>query len=131
MKKQDNGENLTEILNVISEESNEIFESVLNEDSQEVATTIAGYIAKKLIKRSKCETCKVMLSCAKSDLNNNHYLNFLSRGGLTVPSSILADFTCSCFAILHYTEQYVQRHSLVNVTEAFEMILKEYRPCRK
>lgn len=28
----------------------------------------------------------------------------ISRGGLTVPSSSLADFTCDCFAILDFVE---------------------------
>ena len=34
----------------------EIVESVLDRNSAEVITTIAGYVAKMLIKRSKCET---------------------------------------------------------------------------
>ena len=39
----------------------EIQEGVLDNDSREVATTIAGYIAKKLVAGSKRMICKEML----------------------------------------------------------------------
>ena len=35
----------------------EIPESILDDGSSEVTTTISGYIAKKLLKRSKCKDC--------------------------------------------------------------------------
>ena len=43
----------------------EIVESVLDENSAEVATT---YVAKKLIKRSQCESCKVILKAGDFDV---------------------------------------------------------------
>ena len=61
-------------------------ESVLAENSVETATTIAGHVAKKLIKRS--------------------------RGGLIVPSKSLADFVCSNFAILDFVEADIAALSL-------------------
>ena len=36
----------------------DISESVLDDDSSEVATSISGYIAKMLLKRSKCKDCE-------------------------------------------------------------------------
>ena len=53
-------------------------------------------------------------------------MNLLSRGGLTIPSSYLADFSCNSFAILDYVEHFVQNQHVINVREAFELILKKY-----
>ena len=38
-----------------------IAESALDEDNVEVTTTIAVYIARKLFKRSKYESCKISI----------------------------------------------------------------------
>ena len=70
----------------------EILESVFGDDSSEVATTISGYIAKKLLKRSKCKDCEKKLTVHDQDLQNDHYLMLLSRGGLNVPPKELAEF---------------------------------------
>ena len=64
----------------------------------------------------------------ENDLAQNHYLNLLSRGGLTVPSSFLADFTCYCFAVLDYTDRFIQTHSPVNVRKAANYILSLFSP---
>ena len=56
----------------------EISESVLDDDSSEVATTISGYIAKKLLKRSKCKDCEKKLIVHDQDLQNDQYLTVLS-----------------------------------------------------
>ena len=69
-----------------------MMESVLDENSAEVATTIAGYVAKKLIKRSKCESCKILLKAGDVDTANDAYLNILSRVGLFIQSKSLVDF---------------------------------------
>ena len=50
-------------------------ESVLDENSAEVASTIAGYVAKKLIKWSKCESCKILLIAEDADITNYAYSN--------------------------------------------------------
>ena len=50
-------------------------ESVLAENSVETATTIAGHVAKKLIKRSKCESCKILLKAGDAYIANEAYLN--------------------------------------------------------
>ena len=46
------------LLALLSEHEIEIAESTLDSSSEEVSTTIAGYIAKKLAKRSNCDSCK-------------------------------------------------------------------------
>ena len=40
---------------MLRDQTQEILESVLDDDSSDVATIISGYIAKKLLKRSKCK----------------------------------------------------------------------------
>ena len=53
-------------------------ESVLDEYSVEVTT---WYIAKKFIKRSRCESCKLLLKAGDNDIAHDTQLNVLSRGG--------------------------------------------------
>ena len=43
----------------------EIVESVLDENNAEVTT---WYVAKKFIKRSKCESCKILLKVGDNDI---------------------------------------------------------------
>ena len=43
---------------ILRDRIEEISESVLDDDSSEVATNISGYIAKMLLKRSKCKDCE-------------------------------------------------------------------------
>ena len=77
------------------------FDSVtLSDDSREVASYIAGFIAKKLIKKlGAC--CKLLCTqhCQQESTDYN-YLNKLSRGGLTTPSLLLLEHVCDSFAML-------------------------------
>ena len=94
-------------------------ESVLDEKSVEVAATVAGHVAKKIIKRSKCESCKILLKAGDAYITNDAYLNiFFPRGGLFVPSKSLADFVCSNFAILDFFETDIVALSLPVKTSA-------------
>ena len=105
----------------------EISESVLDNDSAEVATTISGYVAKKLLKRSKCEDCKSKLTARNDDIINDQYLALLSRGGLFVPPKELADFVCSSFAILDFVENVILSVDK-SVTKSAMYTLKQYGP---
>ena len=104
----------------------EISESVLDDDSSEVATTISGYIAKKLLKRSKCKDCEKKLTVHDQEMQNDQYLTLLSRGGLFVPPKELAEFVCSCFAILDFVEDDIL--SVGQVTRSAMYVLKYYGP---
>ena len=104
----------------------EISESVLDDDSSEVATTISGYIAKKLLKRSKCKDCEKKLTVHDQEMQNDQYLTLLSRGGLFVPPKELAEFVCSCFAILGFVEGDIL--STGQVTRSAMYVLKYYCP---
>ena len=93
----ENAECVTVIEDIFGTRTQEIVESVLDENSAEVAT---GYVVKKLIKRSQYESCKIILEAGDFDIANDAWLNVLSHGGLFVLSKSVADFVCSYFAIL-------------------------------
>ena len=82
LRMEEDNEEIKKLLADIQPFSDEILMCNLSEDSEEVATTIAGYITKKLVKRSKCDDCKTMLSAKDVEVSSNHYLSLLSRGGL-------------------------------------------------
>ena len=48
---------LAQIKVELSELQTEILEAELSDDTKEVAVTVSGYVAKKLVKRSKCSVC--------------------------------------------------------------------------
>ena len=77
-------ESLDSINDLFDETTDDIMETVLD-DGREVTTTISGYVAKKLIKRSSSALCKQALASQEVDLENDSYLKLLSRGGLFVP----------------------------------------------
>ena len=103
-----------------------ISESVLDDDSSEVATTISGYIAKKFLKRFKCKDCEKKLTVHDQDLQNDQYLTLLSRGGLIVPAKELAEFVSSCLVILDFVEGDIL--STGQVARSAMYVLKYYGP---
>ena len=105
----------------------DIANSVLDSHSTEVAITLAGYVAKKLVCRTKCNGCKVALSAQKVDLENNAYLSLLSRGKLFVPSKKLADFVCNSFAALDYAKKNILSLK-IPARIAATLLLENYGP---
>ena len=116
------------LLTLLSEHEIEIAESTLDSSSEEVSNTIAGYIAKKLAKRSNCDSCKSLLIASSMDLAENHYLKLLSRGELIVPSAKLAEYTSHCFAIMDYSYNIVQAHGVRDVRAAYIQIFDRFSP---
>ena len=55
------------------------------------------------------------------------YYNHLSRGNLTVPSS-LADFGCSAFALLDHFDDFMTRQDNVNIHNAGSSALLKCLP---
>ena len=102
----------------------EISEGAFDDDSSEVVTTMSGYIARKLLKRSKCKYCEKKLTVHDQDLQNDQYLTLLSRGDLYVPPKEPARFVCSCFAILDFVEGGIL--STGQVTRSAMYVLKHY-----
>ena len=84
MKKRKFGEFIFEL----ESKELEIMECSLSEDSTEVSYYIAGYVARKILVRSKCQDC-APLTVNHTDPNKD-YFNLVSRGGLIDPSQELA-----------------------------------------
>ena len=82
--------------------SDDIDACVLDRDGEQVAAVIAGYAARKLIQRNKCDDCKQLCQASDDEKHQqeNEYLNNLSRGGLFVPSFALRKYVSKCFAII-------------------------------
>ena len=122
------------LLALLSGHEIEIAESTLDSlaqtdsSSEAVSTTNAGYIAKKLAKRSNCDSGKSLLIASSMDLAENHYLNLLSRSGLLVPSAKLAEYTSHRFAIMDYSYNIVQAHGVRDVRAAYTQIFDRFSP---
>ena len=82
----------------------EISEIVLDDDSPEVTLAISGYIAKKVLKRSKCKDCEKKVIVHDQICRMTKYLTLLSRRGLSVPPKELEKFVWSSLAILDFVE---------------------------
>ena len=67
-------------------------ESQLSEESYQVSFTIAGYVAKQILKKMNCNFCENKLIALDGNNDGSEYLNILTRGGLTYPSQSLADY---------------------------------------
>ena len=94
----------------LNEKGSKIMECSLDNGGAEVATTMAGYIAKKVAKKSKCKTCPEKLKGGnKTYLLYNEYWKRLSHSGLTVPSPSLAYFIYDCFAIPCFREMEIEK----------------------
>ena len=81
----------------------ELENTSLEQNSIEVAAVVSGYIAKKMIKKTKCSDCRVLLTfnSRRGPIPETYdYLLKLSRGGLTLPASDLTDHVCKSFAML-------------------------------
>ena len=64
----ENAECVTVTEDIFGTRPQEIVESVLDENRAEVAT---GYVAKKIIKRSQYESCKIILKAGDFDIAND------------------------------------------------------------
>ena len=67
---------------------NDFEEIVLDDDSKEVATYIAGFIMKKISKKFVCSECEALLNHEKVTICVE-YTNLLSRGGFNYLGNIL------------------------------------------
>ncbi len=117
---------IAELSTLIEEDDSHLYEASLTDDGKEVATTIAGYIAKKLLKSSKCYECKTRLVSPKDTEFENTYFNLLTRGGLTVPSPSLADFVVHSFAILDIVDDKIMKFPSVPTRNAAEFLIQKY-----
>ena len=117
-------DDLVKIQEEVSRVSSDLLRSQLSDESREVALTIAGYIAKKLYKRSKCPHCHRRLIANTDDVSHSDYLKILSRGGLTCPSTGLSEFVSQVFSALDSISPILQKHSNdISIRKAAEIVL--------
>ena len=103
-------------MDIVVEHESELMEISLNEDTEEVAHTIAGYVARKILNKLDCEECCSRL-IASSSGDDRDYLNLLSRGGLLSPSDGLSTIFCSLFAQVDYIEGLIPTNSVRKFAE--------------
>ena len=105
----------------------DLLDASLSSDSLEVAHLIAGYVAKKLLTRFKCDhwISTMMNSKDSSEEFKNKVFWCCESWGLTVPSTDLSDFVSSSFAIFDYAKYHID-NNLVRHTA--ELLLKKYAP---
>ena len=79
---------------------------MLSPGSREVGVHIAGYTAKKYLKKIKSSSCCKMHITGSIDIENlyHEYLIILNRGGLTISSPNLVNYVCNAFTVLSATE---------------------------
>ena len=118
--------NIDALKHALEEDDAYILDAVLTDNSVEVASTIAGYIAKKLSKRPKCKDCKAALISPPGTNFDNKYFEVLSRGNLTVPSPAVADFVGNGFAILDSADKIISKFPAIPTKSASEYVLKKY-----
>ena len=73
---------------------------MLDEEGIEVVTVIECYITRQPNKNTKCDLWQELLTRNTGNLSSDGYLNKLSRGGLTTPSTDLVQYVAKSFAIL-------------------------------
>ena len=116
-----------EIKEKLLNSTTEILESELSDDSKEVAVHIAGFIARKLSKRRKCEDCSALLKAGENTIKHDEYLKLLSRGGLVCPSPALHNFVCQTFSIIDWLSPYLQSFAeTVSVRKVAEKLLHTF-----
>ena len=104
-----------------------VLTSCLSADSLEVSATVSAYIAKKINEKVQCDACTPhSISTDNAENINNEYLLLISRGGLTVPTNIMANFVVHAFSALSISEKTIQKYPFITARNAAKHVLNEY-----
>ena len=95
----------------------EIMESQLFEESCQVAFTIAGYVAKQILKKINCNLCENKLISLAGNNHGSEYLDILTRSGLIYPSQSLADFFAHAFSSLDIASDLISQYTSFTSTK--------------
>ena len=104
-----------------------LYEASLDQESNQVAVYIAGYICKKMLDAIECQSCKDLLEGTEQD----HYFQLLNNGGLKIPSPHLIEFVSSAFAILDMTDVHIAMYKSISVSVLARLVLKKYTNCAR
>ena len=66
----------------------------------------------------------VMVDNYSDDATEKKYFDLSSQGGLTVPSSQMAESVCAC--LLDYADNFIARHNESTIRESAERILETF-----
>ena len=92
--------------------SGELENNSLDQSTAEVAAVVAGYIAKKMLKRLQCSNCQTRLTFSSDrepDPEIFEYILNLSLGGLTLPAGDLTHHVCKSFAMLELCQPIIRK----------------------
>ena len=106
--------------------SGELENSSLDQSTAEVATVVACYIAKKMLKRLQCSDCQTRLTFSSDrEPDPETFVDTLklSRGGLTMPAGDLTHYVCKSFAMLEFYEPIIRKADMPERVAA-EHVLK-------
>ena len=67
-----------------------------------------------------------LISTDNAENINNEYLLLISRGGLTVPTNIMANFVAHAFSALSTSEKTIQKYPFIAARNAVKHVLNEY-----
>ena len=104
---------------------------MLSPDSRKVVIHIAGYTAKRYLKKIKSSYCRKMHITGSIDMENpdHEYLIILNQGGLTIPSPNLVNYVRDAFAVLSSTENLLINQSKVTSRNAAKEALSYMMGC--
>ena len=92
-------------------------ESQLSEESYQVAFTIAGYMAKQILKKINCDLCENKLISLVGNNHGSEYLDILTRRRLIYPSQSLADFVAHAFSSLDIASDLISQYTSFTSTK--------------
>ena len=122
---QPNGDHMG-VSGILEIMSNEIQDCELNTESSEIASYLAGFISKKLLKKTICKECKLCEDILTSNLVEEgvDYINQLNRGGLRIPLKHLSTHVIKVFAVLDVVKELLIQHFPDKIKNACEETLR-------
>ena len=118
----DDVEGLNEFISNLSVHATELQEVSLDPESADVARLISGFVSRKIFENTKCDNCVEKIISTDS---SHGYLEDISRGNLTIPSTNVLYIVSSSFAQLEYIEDKI---SSVHVKKYCHQALDKYVP---
>ena len=122
--------NMEDIIQHLQGMENEIQESTLSQESEEISVYVTGYIIKKLLKRFNCNDCKHLL-LSEENVIEDKYIKLLNRGDLLIPSSNVCFYSSKCFAILDVIFDVLFKYNQNDIRNCGQYFLNKYLPPSK
>ena len=119
--------NMEDIIQHLQGIENEIQESTLSQENEEISVYVTGYIIKKLLKLFGCNDCKHLL-LSKENVIEDKYIKLLNRGGLLIPNSNVCFYRSKCFAILDVIFDVLLKYNQNDIRNCAEYFLDKYLP---